>query len=68
MDRVLDYCGYEAFSQDGDEHYIVQFPFIGNDYNYDLLLGFGNKCECLAPPHVRKEMKRRIQSIADLYI
>lgn len=67
MDRVLDYCGYEAFSPDGDEHYIVQFPFIENDYNYDILLSFGDKCECIAPSHVREEMKRRIQSIAELY-
>ena len=32
MDRVLDFCSYEDFSPDGDEHYIVRFPFIENDY------------------------------------
>ena len=67
MDRVLDYCTYENFSPDGDEHYIVSFPFIENDYYYDILLGFGDKCECLEPLHIRAEMKRRIRDIATLY-
>ncbi len=67
MDRVLDYCAYEAFSPDGDEHYIVEFPFIENDYYYDILFSFGDKCECLEPLHIRMEMKRRIHAIAHLY-
>lgn len=67
MDMVLDYCAYEDFSPDGDEHYIVSFPFVENDYYYNILFSFGNKCECLEPTHVRAEIKRRIQDIADLY-
>ena len=67
MDRVLDHCDYERFSPDGDEHYIVSFPFIEKEYYYDILLSFGDKCECLKPLHVRTEMKRRIHDIAALY-
>lgn len=67
MDRVLDYCPYEHFSPDGDEHYIVSFPFIENDYYYNILFSLGNKCECLDPLHIRTEMKRRIHDIATLY-
>ena len=67
MDRMLDYCAYEDFSPDGDEHFIVSFPFIENEYCYDILLSFGDKCECLEPLHIRTEMKRRIQDIAALY-
>lgn len=67
MDRILDYCTYEHFSPDGDEHYIVRFPFIENDYYYNILLSFGDKCECLEPLHVRTQMKLRIQNIAALY-
>jgi len=66
MDRMLDYCAYDDFSPDGDEHFIVDFPFIENEYYYDILLSFGDKCECLEP-HIRKEMKRKIQEIAALY-
>ena len=67
MDGVLDYCTYEQFEPDGEEHYLVKFPFIENDYNYNILFSFGDKCECLEPPHIREEMKRRIQNIAALY-
>jgi predicted DNA-binding transcriptional regulator YafY len=67
MDRVLDFCSYEDFSPDGDEHYIVRFPFIENDYYYSILFSFGDKCECLEPLYIRTEMKRRIHDIAFLY-
>lgn len=67
MDRVLDYCSYEHFSPVDDEYYIVDFPFIENDYNYDILLGFGSKCECLEPLHIRTEMKRKIHDLAAIY-
>lgn len=67
MDRALDFCTFEDFSPDGDEHYIVNFPFIENDYYYDILLSFGKQCECLGPPHVRENMKRRIHDIAAIY-
>lgn len=67
MDRVLDYCTDEHFSPDGDAHYLVDFPFIENDYYYNILFSFGDKCTCLEPVHIRSEMKRRIQDIAAIY-
>ncbi len=67
MERVLDYCTYEHFTPDGDEYYIVRFPFIENDYYYNILFSFGDKCECLEPLPIRTEMKRRIHDIAALY-
>lgn len=67
IDRVLDFCTYEDISPDGDEYYIVSFPFVENEYHYHILLGFGEKCECLGPPHVREEMKRRVMAVAAVY-
>ena len=67
MDRVLDFCALEDFSPDGDEHYIVRFPFIENEYHYNILLSFGDQCECLEPLSIRAEMKRRIRDIAAIY-
>ncbi len=67
MDRVLDYCAFEHFTPEGGEHYIVRFPFIENEYHYHILLGFGDRCECLAPLHIRTELKRKIQDMAALY-
>lgn len=67
MDRVLDFCPYENLSPDGGEYSLVRFPFIENEYHYGILLSFGANCECLEPPHVRAEMKRRVCDIAALY-
>ena len=67
MESVLDYCTYENFLPDGEEHYIVSFPFIENDYYYNIIFSFGDKCECLEPLHIRAEMKRRIHDIATIY-
>ncbi|EAD8869308.1 YafY family transcriptional regulator [Listeria monocytogenes] len=67
IDKVLDYCSYENFYPDGEEHYIVSFPFIENEYHYDILLSFGDKCECLEPLHIREKMKRRIYDIVSIY-
>lgn len=67
LDRVLEFCSYDRVAPDGEDHYLVSYPFIERDYYYDMLLSFGDKCECLEPAHVRDEIKRRIQSTASLY-
>ncbi|MCI8529603.1 MAG: YafY family transcriptional regulator [Lachnospiraceae bacterium] len=67
LDRVLEFCTYDHFEPDGDEHYIVNFPFIENEYYYDILLSFGDKCECLEPSHIRTKMKQKINKIATIY-
>lgn len=67
LDRVLEFCTYDHFLPDGDAHYIVSFPFIENEYFYDILLSFGDQCECLAPPHVRAKMARKIRGMAAIY-
>jgi len=67
LERVLDYCNDEDILPDGEEHYIVRYPLIENDYYYGILLSFGEKCECIEPERVRAEMKRRARAIAALY-
>ena len=67
LDRVLEFCTYDHFLSDGNEHYIVNFPFIENEYYYDILLSFGDKCECLEPLHVRAKMKQKIQDMVTIY-
>lgn len=67
LDRVLEFCPYERITPDGEEYCLVNYPFIERDYYYDMLLSFGDKCECLEPVRVREEVKRRIRSMAALY-
>lgn len=67
IDRILDFCSYNDITPEDDEHYLINFPFIENEYHYDILLSFGDKCECIEPLHIRAEMKRRIHNLASLY-
>lgn len=67
MERILEYCSYDNFTPDGDEYYIVDFPFIENEYYYNMLISFGHQCECLEPSDIRAKIKRRIHDIAALY-
>ena len=67
LDRVLDFCPPERVTPDGTEHYLVDYPFIERDYYYDILLSLGDKCECLAPEHVRDELRRRIKRLVRIY-
>ena len=67
LERVLDFVSAEDITPGGEDHYIVRYPLIENDYYYGILLSFGDKCECIEPPHVRAEMKRRAEAIAALY-
>jgi predicted DNA-binding transcriptional regulator YafY len=66
-DRLMEYCGSENITQYGEHEFIAQIPFINDDDGYNLLLSFGEKCECLEPKEVRNEMIRRIESILKRY-
>lgn len=67
IERLLDYCDFDSFKPDGIDHYIINFPFIENDYYYNIILGFGSQCECLEPLPIRLELKRKIAELSKLY-
>lgn len=67
LDRVLEFCDFDCIKSDGEESYLVEYPFIDRDYYYDMLLSFGDKCECLEPLAVREKLKQKIQSLMQVY-
>ena len=65
VERLLDYCPFEQFKKE-TEQYNQMLAMIEKlqsvqDQN------FGDRCECLSPPKVRSEMRRRIQALASIY-
>lgn len=67
-EQLVDKFGPLHYSPYKDtEKLIVSFPFMEDDFGYNLLLSFGNQCECLEPPHVRAELKSRIENLLELY-
>lgn len=66
-ERMIELCGEENIEPYEDNRLIVNFPFMEGDLGYNLLLGFGDKCECLEPQSVRNEMIRRIKNLSEIY-
>jgi len=66
-EQMLERCGEENIENYGDNKLIVTFPFVEDEFGYNILLGFGDKCECLEPGHVREEVIRRIKNMLNIY-
>lgn len=66
-DRMIEHSGEENIQSYGDNKLIVNFPFVEDEFGYNLLLSFGDKCECLEPPNVREELIKRIKNILSVY-
>lgn len=49
------------------EKLIVDFPFIDDEYSYNILLGFGDKCECIAPAPIREKLIKKIENLLKIY-
>jgi predicted DNA-binding transcriptional regulator YafY len=66
-DRMSEHCGEENIQPYGNNKLIVNFPFEENEFGYNMLLSFGEKCECLEPSHVRDEIIRRVKNLLRVY-
>lgn len=66
-EKMMEHCGEENIQFYGNNKLIVNFPFVEDEFGYNLLLGFGDKCECLEPAGVRKEIIRRIKNLLKTY-
>lgn len=67
LELMTEMCGKDNIHPYTDTQYIAYFPFIEDDYFYNLLLQYGPQCECLSPPHVRQELLSRIESLLNIY-
>lgn len=66
-ERMVELCGEENIEPHGENRFMVHFPFTEDERGYGILLGFGDKCECLEPEHIRKELILRIKKLAKVY-
>lgn len=64
---MTDLCGKENLTPAGDNKFLASVPFIESDYGYGVLLSFGDKCECLEPEPIRREVARRAEGLFRVY-
>ncbi|MEG2656928.1 MAG: YafY family protein [Clostridium sp.] len=66
-EQMVERCGEDNVQAYGDERFLVDFPFVADDLGYNTLMGFGDKCECLAPDNIRIELIKRIEKLLNVY-
>ncbi len=66
-EKILERCEEENITYCEKNKMIVDFPFVDDDFGYELLLSFGNKCECLEPLEVREKMIEMIKNMMQIY-
>lgn len=68
LDRILERCDEEAIEKLDNGKYIVEFPFVDDDFAYEVLLGYGKKCKCLEPQWVKEKYIKKIREILENYL
>lgn len=66
-EQMVERCGEENVQAYGEDKFIAKFPFVADDLGYNILMGFGDKCECLAPENIRIELIKRIKNLLYVY-
>lgn len=67
-DQLTEKFGHlTTLKTDNPNEILVEFPFMEDDFGYNLIIGLGNQCECVAPEHVRIELKKRITELLIKY-
>ncbi len=66
-EQMLEFCSEENITTFDKDRLLVNLPFTEDDYGYNILIGFGDKCECLEPLHVREELVHRIKKLLNVY-
>ncbi|MDL2318729.1 YafY family transcriptional regulator [Eubacteriales bacterium OttesenSCG-928-A19] len=67
-EQILDRCNEENMTLATDGRIHVRLNFVESDLGYCYLMQLGDRCECIAPAHVRQELIRRINKLREVYI
>jgi len=68
LDRILERCDEEAIEKLDKGKYLVDFPFVDDDYAFEVLLSYGNKCKCLEPQWVKDKYLKKLREILEKYV
>ncbi|OBZ14955.1 hypothetical protein A8L34_13825 [Bacillus sp. FJAT-27264] len=65
--QLIDLTGDGSYEKMGDNRLKINYPYTNLEYIVQLILGFGDKVEVLAPDHLIEEVKRRAQNLLNRY-
>jgi len=67
VDKVIERFGEGYILHLGEEFCLATYPIIKNNFGYDKLLAFGDKCEVIEPLEVRAGFRDYVRSILEKY-
>lgn len=67
LDRILERCDDEVKKLENG-NFLVDFPFVDDDYAYEVLLSYGKKCKCLEPLWVKEKYLKKLREILENYV
>lgn len=68
LGQVLQHCSQDNIIKENDEYYLVDFDFTDDLYGYNVLMSFGEHCQCLEPRNVIKELIHKLNTTLALYL
>lgn len=68
LDKILERCEEEGIKKLENGKFLVNFPFVDDDYAYEVLLSYGKKCKCLEPLWVKEKYLKKLREILENYI
>lgn len=66
-DKVIERFGEENILGIEGNSYIARYPITDNEEGYNKLLNFGRKCELVEPISVRKNFKKYLLDVLEMY-
>lgn len=64
---IEEHFGSHPSTIDNKGNFIVTINYPEDEWVYSSILGYGDKCEVLSPPHVRKIISTRLKNAARFY-
>lgn len=67
LSTIEEHFGAHPRTIDNNGYYIVTVEYPEDEWVYSSILGYGDKCEVLSPPHIRSIIGSRMKNAARFY-
>ncbi|MGL4798108.1 MAG: helix-turn-helix transcriptional regulator [Cellulosilyticaceae bacterium] len=67
LEKMTELCGEDNIQPIDQHTFLATFPFVPDEMGYNLLMSFGDRCECVGPECIRQALAQHIQKLYLLY-
>lgn len=66
-EQIAERCSEENITPYDEHRLLVELAFVEDEPGYQMLLSFGERCECLEPENIRQGLIQRIERMRKVY-